>query len=134
MIAKTPGGCQPTDISQQCPSSRQERSHGQADVYRHVFSLLFIHLQASADAGGRLPGTADEHWEWQMRENPVWASRMGDRRYNDQWADMSLEAIERRQEEQRDFLRQLRLIDSSELDETDSTQLRPVPPTAGKLD
>lgn len=84
-----------------------------------TFSLIFIGLSVHADPGGDFRDLLDEHWEWQMLENPVWASRMGDRRWNDRWTDNSLEAIERRHGEQQKFLRRLRLIDSSQLTETD---------------
>jgi prolyl oligopeptidase len=84
-----------------------------------VFSSIFIALPVFADPAGDFTTLLDDHWEWQMRENPVRASRMGDRRYNDQWTDMSLDAIEQRQEEQLDFLRRLRVIDSSQLSDAD---------------
>ena len=29
----------------------------------------------------------EEAWEWQLAENPVFASRLGDRRKNDQWTE-----------------------------------------------
>jgi prolyl oligopeptidase len=76
---------------------------------------LTVHAGPTEDFGALLA----DHWEWQMRENPVRASRMGDRRFNDQWTDMSLDAIGRRQGEQQEFLRRLRFIDSSKLTETD---------------
>jgi hypothetical protein len=38
----------------------------------------------------------DEAWEWQLRENPMFASNLGDRRFNDQWSDDSIAAIQRR--------------------------------------
>ena len=84
-----------------------------------IFLILFNALPAHADATSDFRALLDEHWQWQMRENPVRASRMGDRRYNDQWTDSSLEAIERRHEEQGDFLRRLRIIDSSQLSEAE---------------
>jgi prolyl oligopeptidase len=62
----------------------------------------------------------EESWEWQLVENPVRASRLGDRRFNEQWADMSLTAIERRHAEQQAFLRRLRTIDSSQLSAADA--------------
>ena len=37
----------------------------------------------------------DVAWEWQLRESPMMASGLGDRRYNDQWSDDSIAAIER---------------------------------------
>ena len=64
----------------------------------------------------------DEAWEWRLSENPVFASRLGDRRNNDRWTDLSIDAFERRNEQQQDFLRRLRAIDSSTLAEAD--QLR----------
>ena len=86
-----------------------------AIIFSFIFSSLTVQAGPTEDFGALLA----DHWEWQMRENPVRASRMGDRRFNDQWTDMSLDAIERRQGEQQDFLRRLRFIDSSKLTETD---------------
>jgi prolyl oligopeptidase len=59
----------------------------------------------------------DDAWEWQLRENPVFASRLGDRRYNTKWTDLGIDAIERRQQERRELLARLLAIDSSQLDE-----------------
>jgi prolyl oligopeptidase len=86
-----------------------------AIIFSFIFSSLTVHAGPTEDFGALLA----DHWEWQMRENPVRASRMGDRRFNDQWTDMSLDAIGRRQGEQQEFLRRLRFIDSSKLTETD---------------
>ena len=61
----------------------------------------------------------DEAWEWQLRENPMFASNLGDRRFNDQWTDSSVAAIERRQDETREFLRRTYAIDPSALSEND---------------
>ena len=74
---------------------------------------------AHADAERDLGNLLNDAWEWQLRENPVFASRLGDRRYNDRWDDMSIEAIERRQLEQRQFLDRLLAINSAELDDSD---------------
>lgn len=84
-----------------------------------TFSMVLIGLSVHANPGEDFRILLDEHWEWQMLENPVRASRMGDRRWNDRWNDNSLEAIERRHGEQQKFLRRLRLIDSTQLTETD---------------
>jgi prolyl oligopeptidase len=58
-------------------------------------------------------------WEWQLVENPVFASRLGDRRFDGRWPDLSIEAIERRQDEQRRFLDRLTAIDAAQLDDDD---------------
>jgi uncharacterized protein (DUF885 family) len=69
---------------------------------------------AAADEFERL---LQDAWEWQLREDPVFASSLGDRRYNDRWPDLSPEAIERREEAQRAFLARLAAVDSAGLDE-----------------
>jgi uncharacterized protein (DUF885 family) len=81
-------------------------------------ALLGVGGTAKADAAQEFAELLDDAWEWQLRENPVFASQLGDRRYNDQWTDVSIEAIERRQQEQRQLLERLLAIDSTALDET----------------
>jgi prolyl oligopeptidase len=81
--------------------------------------LLLAGGAAYADASRDFAKLLDDAWEWQLSENPVLASRLGDRRYNDKWTDMSIEAIEKRQREQRQFLDRLLAIDSSELGDND---------------
>ena len=90
------------------------------DTVRAVAAaLLLVSGNAHADAGQDFARLLDDAWEWQLRENPVFASGLGDRRYNDRWTDLGVEAIERRQEEQRQLLERLLAINSAELDETE---------------
>ena len=77
--------------------------------------LLLVGLCAHAGPGEDLATLFSDAWEWQLAESPVFASRLGDRRQNGQWQDLSLEAFERRHEDQRAFLRRLRAIDSAAL-------------------
>ncbi len=62
-----------------------------------VFLLAAILCAASqsafADAATEFKALLDEHWEWTLNNSPVMASAMGDRRRNQDWADMSLDAI-----------------------------------------
>jgi uncharacterized protein (DUF885 family) len=67
--------------------------------------LAFVLFAASAFAGtperlstssAELHALFDSEWERQMKEDPVRASRLGDRRYGDRWADLSPEAFGRR--------------------------------------
>ena len=74
---------------------------------------------ASADPAEDFAALLGEAWEWQLDEYPVRASMLGDRRANDRWGDNSLQAIERRYQEQRTFLTRLQTIDASELNEQD---------------
>ncbi len=61
----------------------------------------------------------DEAWEWQLSENPVFASSLGDRRFNDRWRDASLVATERRHGARREFLQRLYAIDRTALSDAD---------------
>lgn len=77
-----------------------------------VLSLAQGLIAAPADDFNTL---LDEVWEWQLAEYPMFASQLGDRRYNDRWTDQSLGAIARRQQQTREFLQRLYAIDRSAL-------------------
>ena len=81
---------------------------------------VFVGLNAHAGPAEDFALLLEESWEWQLAENPVRASRLGDRRFNDQWEDSSLAAIERRFRQQQAFLRRLRSINSAQLSTTDA--------------
>jgi prolyl oligopeptidase len=66
-----------------------------------------------------LHGLFDEVFEWNLKEYPVLASSLGDRRYNTEWTDRSIAAIERRHEETAQFLRRLYAIDTTALSQED---------------
>ena len=70
-------------------------------------------------AGPALHALFDEEWEHTLRESPEFASRLGDKRYNDRWSDESLEAYARRHEHRQDVLRSLDAIDYERLSEAD---------------
>ena len=74
-----------------------------------------VHATAAEDFSALL----DEAWEWQLAQNPTMASQLGDRRYNDQWQDNSLGAIERRHKKTREFLNRTYAIDRAALSAED---------------
>ena len=63
---------------------------------------------AAADAA--FDALVEVEWDYQMEQNPVWASLLGDRRFNDRWDDLGLEARHADSAHQRDFLRRLDAI------------------------
>ena len=67
----------------------------------------------------RLQEIFDSQWEYWMRTSPTWASRLGDRRYNDRWPDVSLEAQRLHDQHDREVLQQLAEIDPSRLSRAD---------------
>ena len=73
----------------------------------------------AADAGAELQQLFDDHWEWTLREAPTFASHLGDLRYNHQWPDASLPAIERRHQDDKAFLERARKIDAAKLTPAD---------------
>jgi uncharacterized protein (DUF885 family) len=54
-----------------------------------------------------------EHWEYNLKTSPEFASILADRRYNDQWSDLSLDGIARRLKEQDEFLARFHAIDTT---------------------
>src|SRR6476469_8453061 len=59
----------------------------------------------------------DEQWERGLREYPENATANGDARFNDRWTDASLDAVRKRDAEDRDALAQLKAIDRTALSE-----------------
>ena len=81
--------------------------------------LLLMSATSHADAAGDFNALLDEHWEWTLRNSPLLASSLGDRRYNDQWSDQSLAAIARRHDESREYLRRIYAIERAALPAAD---------------
>ena len=74
----------------------------------------------NADAAAReLHKLFEDEWEWTMRENPTFASTLGDRRYNDRWEDASLENIERQHQHSLEALKRLQSIPRAQLSAAD---------------
>jgi uncharacterized protein (DUF885 family) len=54
-----------------------------------------------------------EQWEYTMRTSPVWASMLGDKRWNDKLEDISQQAIDKDLEETKKFLSRFEAIDTA---------------------
>ena len=74
---------------------------------------------APEDASRQLHALFDREWDWTMEQSPVWASQMGDRRWNDRWADVSPAAQADRVEHRRAVLKELEAIDRGRLSPVD---------------
>ena len=76
---------------------------------------------ASVEARRRqLLSLFDQHWQYQMRTHPQWATALGDNRYNDRLDDLSQTAIESELDEGRKFLAAFEAIDPSGLSPQDA--------------
>ncbi len=84
-----------------------------------LFALLAPFLfgaTAAADLDSRRKALNDllnEQWEYSLRYSPIFASFVGDKRYNDQLDDLSQEAIDTHLEQQRRFLGRFEAIDTT---------------------
>ena len=74
---------------------------------------------SSENSTERLHQLFEEEWQQTLRDHPTWASLMGDRRYNRLWLDVSLTAIEKRQQRHLQLLHRLDEIDPSSLSPAD---------------
>ena len=92
-----------------------------------AWPFVFL-LLAFVTSGKALPGQDGSKamhelfaaaWESDMQARPEEASEMGDRRWNDLWTDMSLQAYAQRDKHNQEVLAQLAKIDRSTLNKTD---------------
>src|SRR6266513_5927889 len=58
-------------------------------------------------------------WDYWMEQYPTWASSLGDRRWNDRWEDLSLEAIEKDHQHRTRVPARLKAIDRRRLSPPD---------------
>ncbi len=95
--------------------------------------VLLAPAAAFAERGREGPASArssalrallDEHVDWLMRENPLWASHRGDLRFNDQLGDVSSAAARRRVQEARHRLNRLLALDRSAFTPEDTLDAR----------
>ena len=61
----------------------------------------------------------EDQWKKGIVENPEWATRLGDNRFNDKLNDASYEMVLKRQDDNRTLLKEVELIDRSALDKED---------------
>ena len=78
-----------------------------------------VSLSVAGDASAALHGLFSDEWQRTLKEGPTNASKLGDRRYNRLWPDVSLKATHQSQQRTREALMRLLAIDRSTLSEQD---------------
>ncbi len=78
---------------------------------------VFADVASVPTAVSKMHAIFDEQWARDLEQNPVWASRLGDRRFNRQWKDLSAEARISRHEGDLQALGDLHGIDQELLGE-----------------
>ena len=77
---------------------------------------------AAGDVATRVKALNDllaEHWQYQMKESPEFASMLGDYRYNDKWSNFSLAHVAQQKKDTEAFLERFEAIDTSGFAEQD---------------
>src|SRR6266545_144353 len=95
---------------------------------RVAMMVCWLAIAAAITAASAAPPSASEqantlfaeYWEWQMREIPVYATYVGDHRYDDRMIDVSQGAIARRKAFVADLAQRLAQIDRSALSGQDA--------------
>ena len=89
-------------------------------------ALIFAELRDVLFLEGPLNETAKtlhdlfaSEWDYQLEQYPTWASKLGDRRWNDRWDDQSLDAINGRYSHNVEVLAGLGEINRNELSPSD---------------
>ena len=93
----------------------------------HQGPLLFLAVSLLSNTEGSRPSPEtekfhqliDSEWERRLSEEPTFATRIGDSRYNDRWPDRSFEAIARRRAHAEEILGKIKAIDRSLLSTAD---------------
>ena len=88
---------------------------------RLLFSLLLLtSLAFSANTPTQaLHALFDRDWEYQMEQDPVNASQLGDRRWNDKWPEVTLSALQAQFQHENVTLQELHAIDRSQISPED---------------
>ncbi len=76
-------------------------------------------VAATASAAERLHSLFEAEWERGLRESPIQAAFIGDRRFDDRWPDRSADALARSHAEDLAVLETLAAIPPQQLDESD---------------
>jgi uncharacterized protein (DUF885 family) len=82
-------------------------------------TALPLSMAASAAPADNFMALTNEYWSFVLRENPTFASFLGNRQYDDQLGDPSLAAADRRAAEYGRFLARLNAVPDAGLSEAD---------------
>jgi uncharacterized protein (DUF885 family) len=88
-----------------------------------VFAALGAPALAQSGEAAQLHRLFDDYWAWVKRENPEFATFLGDDRYSDRLTDLSPESIARRKAYRRDLAARLRKFDARRLPAQDGISL-----------
>ncbi len=80
-----------------------------------VAATLLGQVSPTEATEAELTAIIDDHWQWTLSQYPERRLEYGDRSGNDQWTDMSLDAFQRRYEDEGRFVQRLEQIEPATL-------------------
>ena len=83
-----------------------------------------IEVSSSVDENTRFVSYLEEEWEYELSQNPLYATAMGKKGYEALWRDESLEAIEQRKQHIKDSLLELKSFNPNLLSDSNKLNLR----------
>ena len=95
------------------PSCRRPSLFFSACIW--VTATLFGHAGPATATEAELATIIDNHWQWTLAQYPERRLEYGDRSGNDQWTDMSLDAFQKRYEDEGRFVQRLEQIEPATL-------------------
>jgi uncharacterized protein (DUF885 family) len=88
------------------------------------FGQAHAQTAPGADPTAAAQALFEEYWQWQLREFPELATRLGDHRYDDRLSDQSAAAVDKRRATRADFRERLAKVDATALSPADRVSLR----------
>ena len=88
--------------------------------------FLFISFTASSsiDENEKFLSFLEKEWQWELAQNPVYATAMGVKGFETQWPDNSLKGIKLREAHIQDSFMELKKFDPNSLNKTNQLNLR----------
>jgi len=89
-----------------------------------IIMMLALTFIGAAGAQAQTPSDTlkkllDDEWAWRLRENPLFATSVGDHSADDKLPSVTIADYERREKDTRDFVKRLEGIDRTKLSDTD---------------
>ena len=88
-------------------------------VFLSLVATTAFAQAAATGAGAALHALFDREWEWELTQDPLWASYLGDRRWNDKWPDVSAPALAARQAHRQAVIKELSSLALDQLSPAD---------------
>jgi len=86
-------------------------------MYRYLPLLILFIFTSCISSEDRLQNVFDDHWEYRLQANPLFATNQGDHRFNDRLPESDLSSLEQRNRQNREFLYRLESIERDDLGE-----------------